>query len=523
MFDFGLLDFVVLAVIAGLLIYFYYWKQFRYWRNKGVPYAEPEFFFGNFKEMFFQRKSFAHFIQDLHMQGKGHPLFGFYIFGRPALLLRDPQMIKHVFVKDFGHFVDRYAKADFKHDPLGSRNLFMEKGQPWRHMRTKITPVFTSGKMRRMFPLVTRCGENLQEYLDEIGARGTKPVEIRETMARFATDVISTCAYGVEANSMKDKDAEFRKFGRIVFEFDVRRTLEIMVIFFVPAFVKLGLFKFFSPETTKYLRKVFWEVITVREKNNIKRNDLIDLLIQLKNQGRIEDEGVDDNEKSNQPISKTSDFTDDDLVAQAAIFFTAGYETNSSTLCFCLYELSGAPDIQQRLRRDIVDTLERHGGEITYEAMQEMTYLEKVVSETLRKYPPVGFLDRVCTKDYVLPDAGVHVQKGTPVYVPVHGIHRDPEFYPDPESFDPERFSEQSKQARTPYTYLSFGEGPHNCIGLRFAQMTVKTSLVHVLSRYEVRRCSETPASLEFSTKAIILAATEDIKLVFRPLADGAQ
>jgi cytochrome P450 len=88
------------------------------------------------------------------------------------------------------------------------------------------------------------------------------------------------------------------------------------------------------------------------------------------------------------------------------------------------------------------------------------------IAESLRKYPPAGFTDRVCTKSFTLPGTDVVIEKGITVMIPMYPLHRDPEYFPNPNKFDPERFSDENKKNIKPYTYLPFGSGPHNCIGL---------------------------------------------------------
>jgi cytochrome P450 family 6 len=186
----------------------------------------------------------------------------------------------------------------------------------------------------------------------------------------------------------------------------------------------------------------------------------------------------------------------DDLVAQSYAFLLAGFETSATTMAFALYELALHTAIQQRLRTEITAVLEEHNQQVTYEAIQEMPYLEKVifgechghcrslqdcvqqsqtftafvcVTETLRKYPIVPFLDRKCNFDYELPVSSDNVKvtlpAGTGAYAPIYAIHHDPQYYPDPETFDPERFTEENIKKRHQFCYLPFGEGPRICLG----------------------------------------------------------
>lgn len=95
----------------------------------------------------------------------------------------------------------------------------------------------------------------------------------------------------------------------------------------------------------------------------------------------------------------------------------------------------------------------------------KLPYLDKVICETLRKYPPLPFLDRVAAGDYKVPGTDLIIEEGTPVYIPLLGTHYDPEYFPDPTKYDPERFSAENKQKRPFGVYAPFGEGPRNCVG----------------------------------------------------------
>lgn len=130
-----------------------------------------------------------------------------------------------------------------------------------------------------------------------------------------------------------------------------------------------------------------------------------------------------------------------------------------------------------------------------------MPYLELISAEALRIYPTLPFLDRETMADYKFPGSDLVIKKGTPIIIPMSGLHHDPEYFPDPEEFIPERF-ENNRSAIKPYTYIPFGEGPHACIGLRLGLAQAKLGLIHILANYEVRTCASTPAKIKFESRA---------------------
>ncbi|KAF7393606.1 hypothetical protein HZH68_010425 [Vespula germanica] len=201
-----------------------------------------------------------------------------------------------------------------------------------------------------------------------------------------------------------------------------------------------------------------------------------------------------------------------EAAAQAFVFYLAGFETTSSTVTFCLYELALNQDIQKKTQEEIDRVLKKHGG-ISYNAINEMTYLQMVVYETLRKYPPLPILNRICTKDIKLPNSNVVIPEGIAVLIPLFGIHRDPNIYPEPEKFIPERFTEEQIRSRHQYTYLPFGEGPRICIGMRFALMQTKVALMYALNKFEFLPGPKTPRKLELTVGTVILNTKCDMYL----------
>lgn len=163
-------------------------------------------------------------------------------------------------------------------------------------------------------------------------------------------------------------------------------------------------------------------------------------------------------------------FTDEDIVAQCTLFFVAGFETVSACLCFTAHELLENSKIQNRFYGEILDEQNSlEGKPLTYDVLMKMTYMDMVVSESLRKWPPVIMTDGICSADYNLKDDEGNLiaefKKGDNIFVPTIGIHRDPEYYPNPDKFYPERFSHENKSKINPMSYLPFGVGARMCIG----------------------------------------------------------
>nr|CAD7569190.1 unnamed protein product [Timema californicum] len=488
----------VFMLFMGVL-YLYLSRHYNYWKKKGVPHLKPSPYIGNLKQLLRIKECPGQFLASLYFKGVGKPYFGFFIFDRPALIIRDPELIKHILLKEFDHFTDRFVTADEKIDPMGGKNIFLIKGSRWRHLRSNLSTTFSSGKLKRMFPLIVKCAQDLRDYVGENGSPKDNLLDVKDVMARSAIDVIASCMYGIDSGALREPHGEFRKFGKNVFAFSPKRAIEMLAFFFTPGLIRFVKGMFFQRHSDKFLRGVFTEAVKERETGESFRNDLVDVLLSLKRKKLEEKEIKGITKKKDTEELKTLEYTDEDLVAQAVIFFTAGFETTSITTGFALYELAMHPQVQKKLREQIGQVLDTHDGHITYEAIRDMKYLDMVLSETLRMYPPLPFLDRNCVKDFTIPGTDIVIEKNTPLYIPTLGMHRDPILFPEPLKFLPERFAPENKESIHRFSYLPFGEGPHMCIGMRFGLLAAKTELVHLLSSWEVVPCTETPRTMVLS------------------------
>lgn len=368
------LNIVILFVIAILTLgYYYVRRQFNYWKVRGVPHLKPEFPMGNLSGV--STKYPMAEIWERHyreLKGKG-PIGGIFFLTAPAAMALDLDLLKNVFVKDFQHFYDRGMYVNEKNDPL-SAHLFNLEGPKWRSLRAKLSPTFTSGKMKMMHPTIMATAFQFEDHLVQLAGGKTTEVELKELLAEFTTDVIGSAAFGIECNSMKNPNSEFRLNGKKVFE---NTPLRMLKMIFLLNFQKIGNFlgmRFTADGVTDFFMGLLRETVKYREDNNVHRNDFLSLVMQIKNQGRLEGEKED--------LGKISF---NEMAAQVFLFFVAGFETSSSTMTFAFYELSLNQEIQERARKEVAEVLKRHNGEWSYEAALELTYIDQIINGELDK------------------------------------------------------------------------------------------------------------------------------------------
>nr|ABV48810.1 cytochrome P450 CYP6A5v2 [Musca domestica] len=505
----SLVQTILLAFVAVLIGYLY--NLYTYWKRRGVVYERPWPLFGNFWGIG-TKYHIREINQRLYRKFKGQaPFVGTYMFVRRASLIIDLDLIKNILIKDFANFHDRGVFNNVEDDPLTGHLVALE-GEQWRAMRTKLSPVFTSARMKYMFSTVVRVGENLHRVMgDMLSEKSDQILEIKDVCARFTTDVIGTCAFGIECNSLRDPDAEFRQKGKDIFGKPRHSPLvQIFTITNSNLAKKLHM-KLFPDDVADFFMSVIRQTVEYREKNNVKCNDFMDLLIEMK--AKNEEEA-----KAGKGIDLSLGLTLEQMAAQTFVFFLAGFETSSTTMSFALYELAKHPEVQEQLRKEIRESLEKTKGELTYESLHEMQYLEQVIAETLRIYPVLPNLIRLTKSDYQVPNTNHVLEKGIMTVIPVHAIHHDPEYYENPDEFRPSRFTPEECLKRHPSAYLPFGDGPRNCIGMRFGKMQTKIGLVSLLRHYRFECSPLTEIPLEMDKRNFLAATKNGIFLKVIPL-----
>jgi len=270
-----------LAAIILVTIYIYIKSSYSYWTKLGIPISNPIVPFGDFFEQVIKNSSFQTEVTKLYKTFEGHKYVGLYGLGKRILLVREIDLIRDILVKDFSHFHDRGLNISEKGNPL-DQHLFSLTGAKWRNLRVKLTPTFTSGKMKMMLGTMVDCGKELRDILLQTARKG-EAIEIKDILARYATDIIASCAFGIQCNCLQNPDAEFRIWGRKIFVLTRRTRIFRFLSLLMPSLIRRFGVSFTPTDVSNYFTKMVSETVEYREKNDIQRNDFMQLMIQLKN------------------------------------------------------------------------------------------------------------------------------------------------------------------------------------------------------------------------------------------------
>ncbi|RLU26967.1 hypothetical protein DMN91_000766 [Ooceraea biroi] len=452
---------------------------------EGVPLL------GNMAPFIFRRISFVDNIHRLYNHFSNARYFGFYDMMTPVYVIRDPELINTIAIKHFDNFTDHRNFVNEDVEPIAGRNLFGLRGDHWREMRKLLSPSFTSSKMKMMFVLMCQCAENFTDFVTTECGKSSKTYDMKDTLRRYATDVVATCAFGISVDSFNQPKNEFFLSGNKSINFDFKMTLKFLMSRNWPRLAKLLRIRVFTAEIENFFKNIVNDTVKARDEHGIVRPDMIQLMMQTR-------------DKNYGPA-----FDIDEMTAQAFVFFLAGFDSVSTGMCFLAHEIAVNPDVQTKLRAEIEDVLKQNNGKPTYEAINGMKYLDAVVTEVMRLYPLASFLDRVCTKDFEMPPATpdgkpVTIKPGESVWFQSYSLHRDPKYYSEPLKFNPDRFLNESVDNSV---YMPFGIGPRICIGNRFALMEAKIMIFYLLWRCDLEPDVKTKIPMVLDKSAFITTA----------------
>ncbi|KAK5645008.1 hypothetical protein RI129_006308 [Pyrocoelia pectoralis] len=492
---------ICLLVITIILCYFYLTRNFNYWKNQNVQCVKPIPLFGSLFSVIAQRKSINGYLNFLY-KSTTLPYIGFFVIDQPSMLIRDPALIRRILVGDFDSFQNRNVLNN-KYDKYGKNLLSLLKQPKWKEVRSNLTSAFSSRKLRHMVPLLVEVCDDMIHYI-KTDCLNLESIDCKNISVNYEIDAISTCAFGIRTNS--HENSEFATAAKNVLGTNLLRAFQMGAHFFAPLLVKIFRMKFCDPHSCLFLEKVLLKSMKERERLKIVRHDFLDLMKVIR-------------AKNPQLFSRIVVYHEM-VIGTFIQYLLGGLESSGSAMTYTIYELCMNPTIQTRLRNEILTVLAKHEI-VTQETIQEMVYLDMVIKESLRKYPPLPFIDRACNTTYTIPNTDIVIKKGMPVFISLTALHHDENYFPNPMLFDPERFSSENKSSITPYTYMPFGDGYRNCLGIQFAILSVSLGLINLLSNFEVIPCKDTPSVISYERSSFLLTPLHNkIYVKFRSLND---
>lgn len=419
-------------------------------------------------------------------------VFGFYVGSYPRVVIADLNLLKEIMVKEFDTFTDRgyLGHPQLMPKALGlAEGLLVTTGEAWKTGRHSLTPSFSGMKMKLMVPLIKRSSDVLVEKMGEF-AESEKCVEVHNVYGSFTMETLIATAFGRYVDLQRGEADQLTEAAAEIFRASEEQSSLSPDALLVP----LSNFPWLEPlvlmaikrsdpgQAVKLLNKTAVGLISnrIQSQQPPKVKDLLQLMI----------ESMDEEEKD-----KHQELTSTQLAGFSVEFLLAGYETTSTVLSYTSYLLAMNPDVQEKLQTEIDNYFEEDPEASLYEAAQKIKYLEMVINESMRLYTPVPVTQRYCSKTVTI--GNVTIPEGTDIVIPINLIHHNPEYWPDPYKFDPERFTPEAKASRPQMAHMPFGWGPRNCIGLRFALLEAKIALMEILKKFSFAQGPETVTNLQ--------------------------
>ncbi|XP_012945993.1 cytochrome P450 3A16 [Aplysia californica] len=493
MMELSVLSWALLSLVLLLVVYvFYMSSSLRLFRKLGVPGPAPWPIIGNF------HLELKHGISNYHRQAyqkyKSERVYGLYRGKQPFMVICDLDVIRDICVKNFDHFVNR---TTYETEEPFSHALTQVKDEHWKNIRTVVSPTFNTVRLKRMFAHIKTNGQLLVKYLENRQERN-EPVELKEVLSRYTMDVIASTGFGVQSNSLEDDGSPFMtEAKRLMSGPGFLIILAFFLSFLKPILRLLNISKL-PRQSLQFFRRFVDAAVESRkgEAGTVQsRNDFLQLLMEAMHDKDGEDDNMTPEELAalnSSGVKRKLNYVE--VQAQALLFLLAGYETVSASLSFTLFLLALNPECLQKAQEEVDEVLQ--GKFPDYESTQSLHYLDMCLNEGMRLYPPTPLLDRVCSDDIEI--RGIRIPKGVNATFPVCAIHRDPDLWPEPDKFIPERFTAENKANRHPYAHMPFGQGPRNCVGMRLALLEMKVALAAILQKLTPVRCEKTVYPMNF-------------------------
>ncbi|KAJ8668015.1 hypothetical protein QAD02_009678 [Eretmocerus hayati] len=500
----------VLITVIFLLIYFSLTQGYDYWTRQNVPSlsgALPGI--GHALPLLLVCENIGMWAERLHRLAGNRSMYGCFFLRKPCLLVREPRLVKQVLQENFSSFHNNITSVNEKLDKVMIKNPFFAKDDEWRQGRQLLSTNFSSKTLRCVFEssLLSCCDQLVSYVKSKVIKYKTMELEMRDLATRLTGEFVANAAFGIQGHSFEENPGEmsFINVSRKLFETTTLNGLERIVRFGLPGLAQLLGLQLIPKETDLYFRNIVRSVLNSRleQGDKARRADFLQFI-----------------------IDRMDEIDEDTAVAQVTSLFFDGYETSGSVISSVLYRLADNPEVQDRARKEVMSVLEKYDNKLTYDAIKNMDYLEKVMLESLRLNPGLTEFTKICTQEVKLNGSDgltCKLRPGDIVVVSAVGMHLDEEFWDRPDIFQPDRFDETdvTNDERHKFAFLPFGEGPRKCVGIRLATMMVKSVMAVLLRSFKMVTSPRTRLPLKMNPNSFSWVADGGLWVRFELLQNG--
>ncbi|XP_072760393.1 cytochrome P450 4C1-like isoform X2 [Anoplolepis gracilipes] len=443
-----------------------------------------------------------------------YPIMKVWSFFTPVVSIRHPDDMETILTS---HKHMRKSRIyEFLQPWLGT-GLLTSTGTKWQTRRKILTPAFHFNILNEFIDILVKESDRMTKSLKNV--EGIVVKDLIPFISEHTLNAICETAMGISLHDLGTFQQQYREAVHQIIELFIYRLVrgwlhnDLLFALSSQGKKQKELLKILHGFTEKIIaeRKLYHEHTNGQYLKNLesgkkaeindveilgikkKRLAMLDLLIAISREGFL---------------------TDSDIKEEVDTFMFEGHDTTAMGITFALLLLAEHKDIQERVRIEVNTVMQENGGKLTIKSLQNLLYLDRCLKEALRLYPSVFLISRYIAEDVKL--QSYVVPAGTVVHLNIYGVHRDPNFWPNPEVFDPDRFLPEIAQNRHPYSYLPFSAGPRNCIGQRFGLLEMKAMIAPLVHNFYLEPVDYLK-DLQMKT-AIVLRPSHPVHIKFVPI-----
>ncbi|XP_077520524.1 cytochrome P450 3A14-like [Amblyomma americanum] len=492
---------LLLIVLLLAVLFTWRWRHFSYFKRLGIPGPKPNLIWGNLMEY-----HSSHLYEAIGGWIKKYgDIFGFFNGDVPFVVTQELGLIELVYVRKFQNFMNRglTMMTDQMHPYLG-KSIIHARGSVWKSIRNSVAYGFSATKLKQMMPYFEEDVNFLMKSLEKCADTGEE-VQMMRKYEQLSMDFVARGCFGIDERFQGQPEHPLFDMTRTTccklmtgpFHMIAQSTTSLGPIMKLVCRLSLLVGDFVFDTVTAQTAKI----IEIRKKDpSLRRPDILQNLLDAE---YIDSEIEASAAKGENGTVRSRALTTEEVITSAATLFIAGYETVATSLSYLSFTLAKYPDVQEKVRQEIENCASKD-GKLDYETVvKKLSYLEQVMNETYRLYPPgITFVTRQAKEDFEY--KGLKFEAGTCFMVPQFQIQRDPRYWPNPLEFNPDRFAPENEASIKKMAFVPFGVGPRNCVGQRIAVLQAKYTVARLLQKYRLELGPSQLGAMKMGSRAML-------------------